>query len=168
MRLVSVIFCLIFTLSNFNQSANKLNQIKAKVEAIENNTSLTEHYFDWTKISGITLDGGGILRVWKDDNSEVHKIYRELGLSYGRTRLTIYLEKGVPIKIEEIEENFGRTEQGMNYKELNEVFRVDIYVYDWEMDESKIERKGKRVMTETPCSTFDYEPTLKRALKAVD
>lgn len=163
-----VLFILFISTISFTAHAqdSKLNQIKKQVNFIDNNESLTEFEYDWTKISGVALDGGGILKVWKDNNHQIHKIYRELGLSYGRTKTTFYLKDGIPIKIVEIEENFGHANQEINCQELHEVFRVDIYVYDWEMCESKIERKGKRVMTETPCSTFEYEPIMIRAFKA--
>jgi hypothetical protein len=79
----------------------------------------------------------------------------------------IYLNNWIPIKIIETEENFGQENGELNDKDLNEIFRANIYIYDWENDESKIQRIGKRVLSEGSCSTFDYEPTIERAKKAI-
>ncbi|WP_256867472.1 hypothetical protein [Winogradskyella forsetii] len=117
------------------------------------------------ELTGITTDGGGILKVWSNEN-QICKIVEEIGLSYGRIKTIIYLESGIPIKIIETEENFRRTNQGMEYYELNEVFKAEIYIFNWEMDESKIVRTGERLMSEGNCSTFDYEPIIERAEKA--
>lgn len=78
----------------------------------------------------------------------------------------MYLDKGIPIKIIETEENFGH-ESGKLNKELNEVFRAIIYIFDWEGDISTIERIGERVFSEGTCSAFDYESTMEWAQKAI-
>ena len=145
---------------------NKLSQIDYEVNAIESDSSLTLTEFDWVELTGIITDGGGILKIWKNDK-QIYKIVEEIGLSYGRIKTTIYLNNGLPIKIIETEENFRHQNGELNYKELNEVFRAYIYVFDWKKDESKIERIGKRVLSEGSCSSFDYEPTIERAIKAV-
>jgi len=161
-------FAIILTLlafSVFGQGKN-LDQLKSKVNLIESDSTLIRNEYDWVELTGIATDGGGILRVWRT-NEQIHKIVEEVGLSYGRITTTIYLNKGTPIKIIETEENFGQKNGELSYKELNEVFRANIYVFDWENDESKIERTGKRVLSEGTCATFDYEPTVERAKKAV-
>ncbi|WP_226789153.1 hypothetical protein [Polaribacter reichenbachii] len=117
------------------------------------------------ELTGITTDGGGILKVWRNEK-QICKIVEKIGLSYGRITTVIYLNNGIPIKIIETEENFGHENGELNYEKLNEVFRATIYVFDWENDESKIERTGKRVLSEGSCSTFNYEPTIERAKKA--
>lgn len=144
---------------------NKLDRIDNAVNLIESDSTLTESEFDWVELTGIVTDGDGILTVWRNKN-QICKIIEEIGLSYGRIRTTIYLESGLPIKIIETEENFGQKKGELNYTELNEVFKATIYVFDWENDESKIERIGKRVLSEGNCSTFDYEPIIERAKKA--
>ncbi len=146
---------------------NKLDRIKSEVNSINSDSTLTKSEFDWTKLTGITTDGGGILEVWRNEN-QICKIVEEIGLSYGRIKTTIYLQNGIPIKIIETEENFGHKNGEVNYNELNEVFTSTIYVFDWENDESKIERIGERVLSEGNCSTFDYEPILERAKKAIE
>ncbi|WP_243693065.1 hypothetical protein [Tenacibaculum skagerrakense] len=124
-----------------------------------------EKEFDLVKLTETATDGGGILKVWLNEK-QICKIVEEIGLSYGRIKTVIYLNNGIPIKIIETEENFGHLNGELNYKELNEVFRATIYVFDWENDDSKIERTGKRVLSEGLCSTFDYEPITQRAVKA--
>ncbi len=161
-------FLIILTLIGFVTfgQENKLDRINNEVNSIESDSTLTELEFDWVELTGIATDGGGILKVWHN-KSETCKIIEEIGLSYGRIRTTIYLESGLPIKIVETEENFGHKNGELNYKELNEVFKATIYILNWENDKSKIERIGKRVLSEGSCSTFDYEPILQRAKKTV-
>ncbi|WP_225037409.1 hypothetical protein [Winogradskyella sp. SM1960] len=164
MRKTFVIILTLIGFVTFGQE-NKLDRIDYKVNLIESDSTLTETEFDWTELTGITTDGGGILKVWRN-KKQMCKIVEEIGLSYGRIRTTIYLENGLPIKIIETEENFGQKNGELNYSELNEVFKGIIYVFDWENDESRIERDGKRNLSEGNCSTFDYEPILERAKKA--
>ncbi|CAM1357727.1 hypothetical protein [Tenacibaculum halocynthiae] len=146
---------------------NKLDGIKSEVNSIDSDSTLTKSEFDWKKLTGITTDGGRILKVWRNEN-QICKIVEEIGLSYGRVKTTIYLQNGLPIKIIETEENFGHKNGELNYNELNEVFRAYIYVFNWENDEGKIERIGKKVFSEGSCSTFDYEPILERAKKTIE
>ena len=160
-------FVIILTLIGFlafGQEKN-LDRIDNEVKSIESDSTLVEKEFDWVELTGITTDGGGFLKVWRNEKL-ICKIVEEIGLSYGRIRTVIYLNNGIPIKIIETEENFGHENGELNYQELNEVFTATIYVFDWENDESKIERTGKRVLSEGSCSTFDYEPTIERAKKA--
>ena len=144
---------------------NKLDQIENEINSINSDSTLTKSEFDWAELTGITTDGGGILKVWQNEN-QICKIVEEIGLSYGRVKTTIYLQNEIPIKIIETEENFGHKNGEINYTELNEVFRANIYIFDWENDDGKIERIGKRVLSEGSCSTFDYEPIIERAKKA--
>ncbi len=139
---------------------NDLTWIKNRVNEIDESNDLIKTEFDWNEITGTATDGGGTLTVWQNKNYII-KIEQEIGLSYGRIRTIIYLDKGVPIKIIDTEENFG-----YDKSELNEVFKGTIYVFEWENDNSKIERIGKRVLSEGSCSTFDHEPVLERAEKA--
>ena len=160
-------FAIILTLIGFVTfgQENKLDRIENEVNSINSDSTLTKSEFDWTELTGITTDGGGILKVWQNEN-QICKIVEEIGLSYGCVRTTIYLQNGIPIKIIETEENFGHKNGEINYTELNEVFRANIYIFDWENDDGKIERIGKRVLSEGSCSTFDYEPIIERAKKA--
>lgn len=144
-----------------------LHQVQEKIQNIEKDTTLIVTEIDWIELTGITTDGGGFLKVWHKDE-QVYKIMEQVGLSYGRLRTIVYLDNEVPIKIIETEENFEKSNQGFNYKNIHEVFKVIINVLDWEKDLAKIERTGKRVFTERPCSTFEYEATIERAIKAFE
>ena len=161
-------FVFILTLIGFLSFAqeNETERIEKLVQSIESDSTLSESEFDWVELTGIATDGGGILNVWRKGN-QIVKVYEEIGLSYGRISTTIYFQNGKPIKIIETEENFRLTNQGVVYNELNEVFRAEIYVFDWENDKSEIKRIGKRNMSEGNCSNFDYEPIFERAKKAI-
>ncbi|AUC16507.1 hypothetical protein BTO06_15705 [Tenacibaculum sp. SZ-18] len=160
-------FVIILTLIGFLAfgQENNVDRIDRKVKFIESDSTLNETEFDWVELTGITTDGGRILKVCRNEK-QICKIVEEIGLSYGRIRTIIYLNKGIPIKIIETEENFGHENGELNYKKLNEVFRATIHIFDWENDESTIVRTGKRVLSEGSCSTFDYESTIERAKKA--
>lgn len=145
---------------------NKVDQIDKRVYSIENDSSLKLSEYDWAELTGINTDGGGIFKIWKN-GKQFCKIVEEIGLSYGRVKTIMYLENGVPIKIIETEENFEVTNQGFNYKKLNEVFKVTIHVLDWEMEEGEIKKSGKRVMSEGSCATYDYISIIERAEKAI-
>ncbi|WP_109435456.1 hypothetical protein [Aquimarina sp. AU119] len=157
---------LLIGMLTFGQEKN-LEKINHEVNSIDLNSELTIHEFDWVKLTGIITDGGGILKVWKKNNT-IHKILQEIGLSYGRLRTSIYFKNGSPIKVIEIEENFERTNDGLNFSKLDQTFKQEFFVFDWEMGEGKYKKIGKRVMTEGGCSHFEsYEPIIERAKKAL-
>lgn len=161
-------FVIIFTLIGFLTfgQENNLDRIDNKVNSIESDSTLAETEFDWVELTGITTDGGGILKVWRNEK-EVCKIVEEIGLSYGRIRTIIYLNNGIPIKIIETEENFEIKDNELNYKKLNDVYREIIYVFDWENDSAEIKRIGKRKMSEQSCSMYELtESVMERAKKA--
>lgn len=146
---------------------NRLEQIDHQMNSINSNAELSFSEYDWGKLTGIATDGGGILKVWMNNNI-MYKIVEEIGLSYGRRTTTIYLINQTPIKVIETEENFERTNDGYKHSKLEEVFKKEFYVFDWELAEGKIKTTGKRVMSEGGCSHFeDYEPILERAKKAI-
>ncbi len=134
-------FVIILTLIGFVTfgQENKLDRIDSEVNLIESDSTLIVSEFDWNELTGITTDGGGILKVWKNKD-QICKVVEEIGLSYGRIRTVIYLDNGNPIKILETEENFGHKDGELNYNELKEIFRANIYVFDWENDDGIIER----------------------------
>lgn len=149
---------------SFGQDKN-LDLIEDEVASIQSDSTLQVKEFDWVELTGITTDGGGILKVWKKDK-QICKIIEEIGLSYGRIRTTIYLKNGKPIKIIKTEENYEQRNNELNYEKLNEVYREVIYVIDWENDIAEIKRFGKRNMSEISCSMYELaESVIERAEK---
>ena len=167
------IVIIIFTLNailTFGQTS--IDQINQQIEFIESDLTLTESEFDWTELTETVTDGGGILKVWQNEN-QICKIVEEIGLSFGRIKTTIYLNDAGPIKIIETEENYGKTNDGMDYSKTSEVFRADIYILGVEDEKDgsyfyEIERKGKRVFSDGSCELNEYYPTIKRAVKAIE
>jgi len=160
-------FVIIFSLIGFLTfgQENNLDRIDNEVKSIESDSTLEETEFDWVKLTGITTDGGGILKIWRNEK-QICKIVEEIGLSYGRIRTIIYLNNGIPIKIIETEENFGHENGELNYKLLNEVYREAIYVFDWKNDKAEIKRIGKRNLSEASCSMYELaESVIERAEK---
>lgn len=160
MRVLFSFFLILIGFISFGQE-NKITQIEAKINLIDSDSTLIEAEYDWVELTGITTDGKGVLKVWKKEN-QIYKIYEEVGLSFGRIRTTMYLENEMPIKIIEIEENFAHINNKLNYNKLNEVFKVEFYVFDWENADCKIYTTGKRVMSEGEL-LFEYEPLIERA-----
>ncbi len=160
MKTIFSFFLILIGFISFGQE-DKVAQIDSKINLIDSDSTLIETEYDWIELTGITTDGGGILKVWKKEN-QIYKIYEEVGLSYGRIRTTMYLENEMPIKIIETEENFVHINNELNYNKLNEVFKVEFYVFDWENDDCKIYTTGKRVMSEGEL-LFEYEPLIERA-----
>ncbi|MFD2561163.1 hypothetical protein [Aquimarina rubra] len=166
MKKVLTTILFIIGLLAFGQE-DHLEQIDHQVNSINLNSELSVSEFDWVELTGIATDGGGILKIWRKNN-DIRKIVQEIGLSYGRIRATIYLTNGIPIKVIETEENFGQTDDGLNYSKLDQVFKQEFFVFNWGMGEGKYKKTGKRVMSEGGCSHFEnYEPIIERAKKAI-
>lgn len=163
MKKTLIIILTIIGFLSFGQT--KVDQIDKEVYSIESNFTLKLSEYDWTELTKINTDGGGIFKVWKN-GKQICKIEEEIELSYGKIKTIMYLQNGLPIKIIETEENFEKTDQGLNYKKLNEVFKVIIHVLDWEMEEGEIKQIGKRIMSEGTCATYDYISVIERAKKA--
>ena len=105
------LFATIFVLTSLILSGQEIEKIDRLVNTINIDQSLTLNEFDWVEVTGITSDGGGILKIWTNDN-KIYKIHEEIGLSYGRLSTTIYMNDETPIKIIETEENFQKTNHG--------------------------------------------------------
>ncbi len=158
MRIATVIIFTVIGFLVFGQENNH-DRINNKVKSIESDSTLILTEFDWVQLTGISTDGGGILKIWRNED-HIFKIIQEIGLSYGRIKTTIYLINGIPIKIIETEENFGHNSGELNYQELNEVFREVIYIFDWENDSAEIKRIGQRNYSEESCSIYDLTESL--------
>ncbi|MEZ4995910.1 MAG: hypothetical protein R2824_36185, partial [Saprospiraceae bacterium] len=110
---------------------------------------------------GRAYDGGGVIKVFFNQQ-ELKKIEEEIGLSFGRVSKIIYIEKGMPIKIIDREENFSWNKEntGWDYSKLNEVFQADIYIFDWDKDDTRIMKKGQRRLSQNTSTVFEYEPLI--------
>lgn len=165
MKKTVIIISVLIGFLSFGQERN-ISHIEDEARLIDLNDNLTKKEFNWVELTEITTDGGGILKVWQDEN-QICKIYEEIGFSYGRITTIIYLKDNVPIKIIDTEENFSYENDDINYYELNEVFKATIYVFDWEDDDTEIIIEGNRVISEGNCSTFEYESIIELAEKAL-
>lgn len=162
-------FVIILTLIGFITFGQEktLDRIDMEVKLIESDSTLKKTEFDWVEVSGIATDGGWVIDVWRNEN-QIIKIAEEIGLSYGRVTTTVYLQNEIPIKIVEVEENFGYKNDELNYEELNEVYQEIIYVFDWKNDSSEIKRFGKRNMRDQSCSMYELaESVIDRAKKLI-
>lgn len=147
-------------LSFFALGQNKeVVRIDNLVRQIETDTTVNVTYFDLGEISENYSDGGGSLTVFQKEGSII-KIINEVFLSYGKVSVIIYLKNGIPVKIIETEENFEFNNNEINYSVLNEVFKVNIYVFDWEKDSCQIIPNGKRVLSDDFCSVFEFDSIL--------
>ncbi len=78
------------------------------------------------------------------------------------------MENEIPIFIIDKEENFAQNENGLDYSKLVEVFKAEVYVFDWQEDQGKIVNTGERVQSEGSCSNFEFEPIIERAKDALE
>lgn len=157
-----ILISLLFLLqANLMAQSNTSVEIKEKVQQIEQDSTLNEVEKDAYEIYKEAYDGGGYVKVWFDSIA-VRKIERQIGLSYGRVTTIIYLEKGIPIKIIEREENFQKDQDSIFIygTTLSLVFEAEIFVLNWNKDESETKSTGKRVLSEGTCAYFEYEPLL--------
>lgn len=138
-----------------------LEQINEAVEKTDLNRSLEVREFDADSLYKQVFDGGGTIKVYLDETG-IRKIEEEIGVSFGRLTTIIYMQNGRPVKIIDREENFKWKEDntGWDYSELNQVFEANIYIFNWELDQSKTFEKGKRNLSEGTCAVFECEPLI--------
>ena len=103
----------------------KQENINQTVELIENSRMRVREY-DRSDLLGLAYDQGTI-KVWYD-GQDIQKIEERVNLTFGISREIVYFDKGLPVKIIEIEENFAKTKKGFDETKLEEVFRTEIYV----------------------------------------
>ena len=164
-KLAIISLLLLVGLNGFGQE-DSLKIIDDAVFDIDSNKSLILKEYDATEVYGHShsFDGGGVIQTYSDANSIV-KIYEQIGLSYGSVTTIIYFSNGTPIKIIDSEGNFALKEdgKGLDYTKLNEVFKAEIYIFDWEKDSNKTIITGKRNQSEGTCGIFEYEGLIDKA-----
>ena len=165
MRKAFIIISTLIGFIAFGQKA-RLDQIDEKVKSIESDSTLSLAKFEFKILPGITTGSKEVRRIWQK-KKRIYKIVQEIEYLNYITQTSIYLENGIPIKIIEIEKNFEQTKDGLDYSNPIKVFDAIIYVFDWENDESKIIKNGKRTYTEGNCSSFDYEPLIENAKNSI-
>lgn len=160
---------LLLALALFFGTQDTIGQIDKTVALIDNNTTLLVKEFDTAEIYPQAYDGGGSITVHADQH-ELKKISQVIYLSFGRITTTIYFDGDQPIKIMEREENFEWNEDLLDwdFSVLNQVFQTDIYVFDWEMEQSESITQGKRNLSEGSCAVFDYEPLVELGKRLVN
>lgn len=147
----------------------RTKQIDISVGLINSNDKLTLNEIDANEVYNQTFDGGGTIKIYSDSDN-IFKIEQEIGLSYGRQTTIIYLTNGKPIQIIDREENFKLKDDKttLDYSKLTQVFEATIYVFNWDKGDSKVNYKGKRVLSEGTCSNFEYEPLIEIAVKQLE
>ena len=159
MRLLALIFCLNISLYAHAQELDSI-AIKAIVQQIDNTAELDSTVHDWSQLTGVVTDGGAELISWRN-NGEVVKVFKQVGLSFGRITTTIYLQDSEPIMAIETEENFGVDDHGeidytslkVVYQEINFYYKEDPFRSgEYDLDYRSI---GKRVLSEQYCTTSE-------------
>ena len=121
--LLAPIFLLCFF--GFGQLKNQ-KAINKTIDQIEHDKKLRVREYDRVDLLGNNY-GEGVVKVWYS-GQEIQKIEERVGLAFGISRELVYFQNGLPIKIIEIEENFKKTKKGFDESQLEEVFRMEIYV----------------------------------------
>jgi hypothetical protein len=80
----------------------------------------------------------------------------------GHASTTFYFENDIPIKITEIEKNYKWDDEKseFDYTKLEEVFRWEYYIFNYDYDQGEITRIGEPRFTKPTCGLFEYEPTI--------
>ena len=135
-----------------------IDEIDQKVHQIDSRNNMTVTVLDANEVYPQTFDGGGVIKIYIYKNESL-KIVQELFTSFGKLTTIAYLNNGTAIKIIDKEENFLWSEDlaSWDLSKLKPVFQADIYIFNWDMDDTKTVKKGKRKMSEGSCSIMEYK-----------
>ena len=129
-----------------------------------------EVLIDWERLSEEldAYDGGAELLL-KYDSTGLRKITYNVGLSYGSVFTTLYLLGGNPIKITQVESRFPwkEEESSLDYEVLNEVTRIDYYIFNWKENRFLSKQSGSENMQEPADSLLDFQYILDLVRKVV-
>jgi hypothetical protein len=159
-----ILLHLVFGSSNalFGQ-ADSVMIIDNLTKAIDNSSELSKTTFTANEIYQQVTDNGGKIIILHDGEN-IHKITREIGLSYGYISTTFYFKNDVPIKIIETEKNYRwrDDESAFDYTKLDQVFYWEYYIFNYDYDQGVINRTGDPVFSEPVCGLFEYEGEIER------
>ncbi|MGG6230747.1 hypothetical protein [Tenacibaculum sp. SDUM215027] len=157
---------LIACVSTFAQNVT-LEEISNNILQIEADTTFTLTEQNQLKQIKTTLDGGYHLKIWHK-RRKISKIVEEIGVSYGRIQTTVYLTNNTPIKIIETEDNFAETPTGLNYKKLNNAYKVTHDILNWEQQKKITKEAGTRVFSTHKKAILDYKLLIDSAKQAIN
>lgn len=151
-----LLFCGLIGQSQLKNQTD-INQTVDKIEQKE----LRQRNYDRADLLGSDY-GDGVVKVWYD-GQDIQKIEEQVNLAFGISKEIVYFEKGLPVKIIEIEENFAKTRTGFDETMLEEVFRTEIYVLGKaksEIENYYITKKevGQRFLTQKADFSSYLEP----------
>lgn len=135
----------------------KLEKVQKKVATIEEkcqNLFQTIFYEDDEK-TNTHIE----LSAYVEDET-IYKIKEEIALKNAIITSVIYLENNIPVKITTVEENFELENGEPNYDKSKEVFKMEIFVFNWQNDDAKVITKGNAVLSDGACSMYEYETTI--------
>ncbi|WP_299008740.1 hypothetical protein [uncultured Tenacibaculum sp.] len=157
---------LIVYVSTFAQDVT-LEEISNNIKQIETDTTFTLTEQNQLKQIKTTLDGGYLLKIWHKGR-KISKIVEDIGLSYGSIQTTVYLTNHTPIKIIESEDIFAETPTGLNYKKLNNAYKVTHDILNWEHKKIITKEAGTRVFNTPKKAILDYNLLIDSAKKTID
>lgn len=137
---------------------SKLKKVEEKVAQIEvkcQNLFQVIFYEDDEK-----KDAHIELSAYVEDET-IYKIKEEITTQNAIITSVLYLENDIPVKITTIEENFKIENGEPNFGSRRKVFKMEIFVFDWEKDEAEVKRTGSPVLSDAVCSMYEYESTIK-------
>ena len=144
--------------------SDRLGFIKEEVARIDQDRSLTVDSLDLAVASGVSLDGGGILMYYYRGNQLV-KIMEQCFPSYGMTLTQYYFHNDTLMLIRDREDDHPLTpdSSGIDPTRLEKRFEASYYMWTAEEDLAR-EQYGTRVLSEGPCGTKEWEPTVQRLI----
>lgn len=156
LTLISLSYLLLSFMATAQTS--KLEKVQEKVATIENKCQYLFQvifYEDDEK-----NDTNTELSAYIEDET-IYKIKEQIRVKNAIITSVIHLENDIPVKITTIEENFELENGEPNYEKGKEVFRMEIFVFDWQNDDAKVITKGNAVLSDGACSMYEYETTIK-------
>lgn len=153
------IFLFLFLSFSFivNAQTSKLKKVQEKVVEIEEkcqNLFQVIFYEDDEK-----TDTHIELSAYVEDET-IYKIKEQITTQNAIITSILHLENDIPVKITTTEENFTVENGELNFDKGKEVFKMEIFVFDWENDEAEVKRTGNPVLSDGACSMYEYETTI--------
>jgi hypothetical protein len=142
-----------------------LERIKQEVALIDQDTTLTVDELDVALAFGVHYDGGGLI-TYQYRGDRLVLIEEEVFPSYGRVLTQFYFHNDTLMLVRDREDDLPwlADSSAIDRTRLVKVFEVAYYM--WTVDQD-IEREqfGVRVLSEGPCGTLEWEPTVQRLVE---
>ncbi|MBL7954896.1 MAG: hypothetical protein JNJ91_07635 [Flavobacteriales bacterium] len=144
--------------------SDRLAFIREEVAQIDKDRTLNADSLDLGVATGVWLDGGGTI-TYHYRGDRLVKIEEQYFPSYGMTLTQYYFHNDTLMLIRDREDDHPLTpdSSGVDPTRLEKRFEASYYVWTLEQDLAR-EQHGTRVLSEGPCGTKEWAPTVQRLI----